>query len=266
MARGSIPVTLLCGALLLAALPTAAGDKPWKPISVAWYGQSFFIVTTSKGTRVAIDPHLIPEYGRFMGLKADVILLSHNHNDHTQVTALENAKQTRIVPGLSGPGLRADWNAVDETVGDVRIRTVGVYHDTAEGMTRGKVGAFVIEADGWRIAHLGDLGHELTPAQVRKFGPIDVLMVPVGGVYTLNGSEAKAVVAQLKPREYIFPMHYGTKVYEDLLPITEFLEDQDREKVAVSNDNRVTLNKDPQRPRPLIVQLHYWPKAGGARK
>ena len=87
-------------------------------------------------------------------------------------------------------------------------------------------------------------------------------MIPVGGIYSLNGTEAKEVVAQIKPKEYIFPMHYGTKVFDDLLPIDEFLQDQDRAKVTSSQHNSILLNRDAQRPRPLIVQLHYWPKEG----
>ena len=85
-------------------------------------------------------------------------------------------------------------------------------------MQRGKVGVFIIEVDGWKIVHLGDLGHLLTPSQLKRIGPVDVLMIPVGGIYTLNGSEAKKVVEQLKPKEYIFPMHYGTKVFDAVLP------------------------------------------------
>jgi L-ascorbate metabolism protein UlaG (beta-lactamase superfamily) len=69
------------------------------------------------------------------------------------------------------------------------------YHDAAEGLTRGKNTIFIVEMDGWRFCHLGDLGHDLTPAQLKKIGEVDVLMVPVGGIYTLNGSEAKRVVA-----------------------------------------------------------------------
>ena len=197
-----------------------------------------------------------------MGLKADVVLISHNHNDHTQVGVIENSKDKdfRLITGLKGSSLKADWNPVDETIKDVRIRSVGVFHDNMEGMRFGKTAVFILEVDGWRIVHLGDLGHLLTPAQLKRIGPVDVLMIPVGGVYTLNGSEAKQVVAQIKPKEYIFPMHCGTKVYYDLLPVTEFLEDQDRAKVTSSLDNRLVLNRDPQRPRPLIVQLNFWPK------
>jgi L-ascorbate metabolism protein UlaG (beta-lactamase superfamily) len=258
----------LAALLMLGGSEGRSGDKTWKPITVAWHGQSFFIVTTSGGTRIAFDPHVIPEYGRAMGLKADLVLVSHNHNDHNRVEAFENAKDKnlRVILGLKGPGIRADWNAIDEKVGDVRVRSVGVYHDESEGLQRGKNTVFVVEVDGWRIAHLGDLGHELTTAQVRKIGPVDVLMVPVGGIYTLNGSEAKKAVAQLKPREYVFPMHYGTKAFDEVLPLTEFLEDQDRDKVAATDDNKVTLNRDPQRPRPLIVQLHYGPKAAAGKK
>ncbi len=121
----------------------------------------------------------------------------------------------------------------------------------------GKVTAFIVEMDGWRICHLGDVGHLLTPKQVKQIGEVDVLMIPVGGVYTINGSEAKKVVAQIKPREYIFPMHYGTRNFEDLLPPAEFLDGQDRNKVAESDTNTLTLNRDSSRPRPLIVTFTY---------
>jgi hypothetical protein len=68
------------------------------------------------------------------------------------------------------------------------------------------------------------------------------------------------VVEQIKPKEYIFPMHYGTKVFEDILPPDEFYDGVEKRRIAISDENEVTLNKDPQRPRPLIVQLHYWSK------
>ncbi len=92
-----------------------------------------------------------------------------------------------------------------------------------EGFMRGKNSVFVVEVDGWKIAHLGDLGHTLTPSQLKRIGQVDVVMIPVGGIYTLNGAEAKKVIGQLKPKEYIFPMHYGTKIFDDILPIDEFL-------------------------------------------
>jgi L-ascorbate metabolism protein UlaG (beta-lactamase superfamily) len=257
--RGAIGLLLL-GMLFCCGMTAQSGErKPWKPIRVSWYGQSFFIVESSKGVRVAFDPHLIEQFGRPMGLKADVVLMSHNHNDHTMVQALDNYqdKNLRVIRGLKGAGLRADWNSVDETIREVHISSVGVYHDDMKGLMAGKNTAFIVEMDGWRICHLGDLGHQLTPAQLRQIGDVDVLMIPVGGVYTLNGSDAKKVVAQIKPREYIFPMHYGTRTFEDLLPATEFLEGQERNKVAESETNTLLLNRDSSRPRPLIVTFTY---------
>lgn len=250
-------------ALVMVLVGTSAPAQDKKSPTIAWHGQSFFTITTGKGTRVAIDPHQIPEYGRLQGLKVDIVLMSHLHSDHTQLGVIENirGKEIRIIPGLKGSGKATEWNNVDETIKDVHIRSVGVYHDGMEGLRYGKNSIFILEIDGWKIVHLGDLGHLLTPAQVKKIGPVDVLMIPVGGIYALNGSEAKQVVEQLKPKEYIFPMHLGTKIYNELLPVDEFLEDQDKEKVATSDDNSIVLNRDAQRPRPLIVQLHYWPKS-----
>jgi L-ascorbate metabolism protein UlaG (beta-lactamase superfamily) len=259
MLRRAAVGLLLLGTLLLGGPSAVPGEKKWQPIKVSWYGQSFFIVETSKGTRIAFDPHLIPEYGRPEGLKADLLLISHNHDDHTMVEALENYKDKnfRVIRGLKGLGLRADWNKVDEKVGAAQVVSVGLYHDDMEGLRSGKNTAFIVDVDGWRICHLGDVGHPLTAAQLKQIGAVDVLMVPVGGIYTANGSEAKKIVAQIKPREYVFPMHYGTKVFEDLLPVAEFLDDQDKTRIAESDDNKVVLNRDPARPRPLTVVLTY---------
>lgn len=241
--------------------PFAVGqDKEKRPPHITYYGQSFYTVTTGDGTVIAFDPHAMPHYNRIMGVKADIICISHEHNEHNKVISIENATEAKTFHGLDGAGLRANWVPIDATVKGVSVKSVGLYHDGMEGMRYGKNSAFVVEVDGWRIVHLGDLGHELTARQVRQIGPVDVVMVPVGGIYTLNGTEAKRVVEQLKPKEYVFPMHYGTKVFEDLLPIDEFLEDQPARQVVKLDDNKIILNRDKMRPRPLTVQMHYWPK------
>ena len=115
--------------LLFLGSSLTAGEKT-SAVQISWHGQSFFTIKTGKGTTIAIDPHAILEYGRPEGLKADIILISHNHNDHTQVRVIENSKDkdVRIITGLKGGGLKADWNPVDETIKDVRIRSIGVFH------------------------------------------------------------------------------------------------------------------------------------------
>ncbi len=247
---------------MLAANQVHAGEKAWQPISIRWHGQSFFTVVTSKGKVLAFDPHVIPEYGRNLGLKADIVCITHAHNDHNRIEVFENArdKDLKIFQGVKGVAKRSEWNELQEEIGGVSIRTVGTYHDDAKGMQYGKNAIFIVEVDGWKIAHLGDLGHLLSAEQVRQVGKIDVLMLPVGGIYTINGSDAKKVVDQLKPAEYIFPMHHATKVYEDLLAPTEFVETFPADQIANSDDNQVRLNRDPQRPRPLVVLLGFEPK------
>ena len=240
-------------------------EKDTDKVVISWHGQSFFQIRTPKGTRIILDPHDIPGYGRIIGLKTDLVLMSHNHTDHTQLVVIENIKDKdiKVIPGWLQKGQKkTDWNKIDLTYKDVKIRTVGVYHDTMEGFQYGKNTVFILEIDGWRIAHLGDLGHLLTAeqvAEIKKNGPIDVLMIPVGGIYSLNGREAKKVVKQLEPREYIVPMHYGTVVFDDLLPVTEFLEGQPKESVVRPKTNRLVLDRKDQRARPQITVLHWWP-------
>jgi L-ascorbate metabolism protein UlaG (beta-lactamase superfamily) len=226
----------------------AAGPK----VTIRWHGQSFFDIESSKGTRIAIDPHAIEAFGR-QDVTADVVLISHEHDDHNQVGVIRNQAKARIIHGLKGEGRKVDWNSVDVTIGDVHIRSVGVYHDSTEGLERGKNTIFIMEIDGLRIVHLGDLGHILSDKDIKRIGPVDVLMIPVGGVYTLNGSEAKRVILQLKPRLAILPMHYGTKNFQDLLPLDEFLEEQ--KNVRKLPGSKFTVDSEAQPPAPEIVIL-----------
>lgn len=205
-------------------LAMVVGTVPAGEIKIAWHGQSMFLIVTPKGTRVVIDPHNLEAY-RVSPMKADLVLLSHFHTDHTKVEVIENIKEAKQFNALkkSGPGdAVVEFNSVDEKIGDVQIQSVGSYHDQMGGLQRGKNGIWILEIEGTRIVHLGDLGHELNRTQLKKIGQVDVLLVPVGGVYTLNGIEAFKVVEQIKPRRYIVPMHFGTIVYSDLLPINYF--------------------------------------------
>jgi L-ascorbate metabolism protein UlaG (beta-lactamase superfamily) len=261
---------------LLVASPVLAADKPanaGKIVKIIWHGQSFFEIVSSKGTRIVTDPHEISAYGRIDGVFAHVITCSHFHNDHTQVQVVMNndpkAKglpkewkkvKPKVINGLKRQnGGQDTWNSVDEKFKDVRIRNVKTYHDTESGRKFGKNSVFIFEVDGINIVHLGDLGHKLTPAQIREIGKVDVLLIPVGGVYTINGDEAKEVVKQLKPRKYIIPMHCATKVYDELLSPKEFLEDQPKENVARSADNMLAVKTNYKPPSPIIAVLNWEP-------
>jgi len=218
-------------ALLITATAASAGE-----IKMAWYGQSMFLIVTPKGTRVVLDPHNIEEF-RVNKVKADLVLMSHFHTDHSTMDQVELAKGGKQYNALkkTGPGgMVVDWNAVDEKYSDVRFQSItGMYHDEAAGLQRGKNGGFILDIDGLRIAHLGDLGHTLDKKQLKKLKDIDILMIPAGGVYTINGITAYEVMTQIKPKRMTIPMHYGTIIYNSLLPISYFTDECKDRKVPI---------------------------------
>jgi L-ascorbate metabolism protein UlaG (beta-lactamase superfamily) len=266
----------LCLPLALALAATAALAADEKPdekkddpdkgkLVIRWHGQSFFEITAPNGTRIVIDPHGLEQYR--MNLKeeaidADVILISHPHSDHSHVKVVKGYKDPKKVRQLWGVDEKTkDWNAIKEEIKGVKIQTVGTFHDKVSGMEKGKNSAFILEMDGLRVVHLGDLGHVLTPKQVDRIGPVDVLMVPIGGVYTLHGLDAQKVVDQLNPKRNIIPMHYGTIVYDWLLDLkkSHFLDDVPRERVEELKTNKLVI--DPKSPPPKEAKftiLHFF--------
>jgi L-ascorbate metabolism protein UlaG (beta-lactamase superfamily) len=244
-------------AVVFCTVPRASAENT---ITIRWHGQSFFEVISPAGVRIVLDPHAIENYGR-ISVQADLVLVSHFHNDHSQVNVVENLKKAKVLTGLKdekGDGRRVEWNNIDEKLKDVRVRTIGTFHDNVSGLERGKNGIFILDVAGVRIVHLGDLGHALTPEQVRRIGTVDVLMVPVGGTYTLNGIDANSVVAQLKPRRFVIPMHYGTDAYDDLLPATAFLEEQKEGAVRKYTTNELTVDPRESVPKEPQVAVLYW--------
>lgn len=258
--------------LLLGAGLVSADDNK---VVIRWHGQSMFEIISTKGTRIVTDPHGIDAYNRPQ-VKADLVLMSHLHVDHTYTDAITNLKQAKQINALKKDENGRDaWNILDVTFKDVRIQTVGTFHDDMAGAQRGKNGVLVIDVDGLRIVHLGDLGHQLRGEQLRKIQkvddnprgrhPIDVLMIPVGGVYTINGLDAQKIVEQLKPTRYILPMHYGTRVYTDLLDLekTYFLDDQQMGKVErLPRTNEITLDPKSKPPDKPIIAILNWEKTG----
>lgn len=142
---------------------------------------------------------MIDPYDPSIGLKmptieADIVLSTHDHADHNNIKACGSAF------AITGPG--------EYEIKDISIQGISSFHDDVEGKERGKNTIYVIEAEGMKICHLGDLGQgELTTEQVSKIGNVDILLVPVGGVYTIDAKTAAKVVNQIEPR-IVIPMHY----------------------------------------------------------
>lgn len=239
--------------LLLGGSLASAAD-----FTLRWHGQSFFSLETPKGKKIAFDPHAIPEFGR-PKVSADVILCTHRHDDHAQPEVVDNHAAARIFYGLkeSAKNRPPDWNRIDEKVGLIHIRTVPTYHDALNGMQRGKNAIMVVDCEGLIVCHLGDLGHELDEAQVKLIGPVDVLLIPVGGIYTINGERAKKVMAAIKPRRLTVPMHFGMPGYEELLTAEEFLDGTpDVKKYPRTNEIKIP-DVAPADARPIVAVLNW---------
>jgi L-ascorbate metabolism protein UlaG (beta-lactamase superfamily) len=251
--------------LWLCAAPAVAADPKPSATTIRWHGQSFFEIISKEGTVVVLDPHAIDAFGRYVVPKADLILCSHNHSDHTQLTSVDNYKKLQeknlVFIGTKGDEKKTqEWVKIDGKVKDVKFYNVPLYHDDDKGMRRGKNSALVLEVDGLRVVHLGDLGHTLDDAQLKKIGKVDVLMVPIGGVYTLNGLLAQEVVKQIGPTRYILPMHYGVPGYTDLLDIKYFLEDNPTPVKKFPTTNELQVDSEDKPPKEAIIAVLNWEK------
>jgi L-ascorbate metabolism protein UlaG (beta-lactamase superfamily) len=253
--RRSIPLLF---ALLLAAGLAVRAHAAGPPVAgkLTWLGQACFLLETAAGTRIVMDPLAKGTgYALPSGLQADVITVSHEHPDHNNVGLV--AGKPRVIRGLTAD--KKGWSRVNEKFRDVSIRTVGVYHDEKRGVERGLNSIFIFEVGGLRIAHLGDLGHTLNNEQLAKVGALDVLLIPVGGTFTIDGRTATRVVEQLRPRILVVPMHYktATSTIKELEPIDNFLEN----KPHVRRESSPTIALSPVKARPAaeIVVLKPGP-------
>jgi len=230
-------------ALFLAAFVSTAQAQ----VKVQWFGQACFQITSPGGAKILIDP-FSPDLGYPMpSVSPDVVLISHEHFDHNNVKMAQG--NPKIIHGLDP--VTQDWNAVDEKINDVHIYGVPVYHFEKEADSkRGKDMVMVMEMPGMRIVHLGDLGRPLTPEQIKKIGAVDVLMIPVGSVYTIDAAGADRVIKQLNP-QLVFPMHYKTAAIKiPLDPVEKFT--AGKKNVQVIKGNEYTIDKLPKS-RQIIV-------------
>jgi L-ascorbate metabolism protein UlaG (beta-lactamase superfamily) len=162
-------------------------------MKIVWHGHSCFEIADE--LTVAIDPHDGKSLGlRTPTIKADIVLISHDHFDHNSARIVKGdfvivrEAGERIVKGVKIAGLEAD-------------------HDDANGSKRGRVVIFSFTLGGVRFCHCGDLGKMLDQSQIEALGPVDVLFVPVGGVFTIDGPQALRLIGEIKPKIAI-PMHF----------------------------------------------------------
>jgi L-ascorbate metabolism protein UlaG (beta-lactamase superfamily) len=184
-------------------------------MNVTWLGHSCFLLRSSKGLALLLDPFHENEVGYAMPrVKADIVAVSHDHSDHNNVHAASGNAHIVAKPGL-------------HTVKGLEVRGIESYHDNEYGRLRGPNTIFCFVLDGIRVCHLGDLGHTLSQSQIDAIGRVDLLFLPVGGIYTIDAFEAEDVMRALHPAVTI-PMHYKTRALNFALgPVSDFLRIRD---------------------------------------
>jgi len=185
-------------------------------MKIKWLGLASFLITSDSGTRIVTDPYETGgdlSYGEIRE-SADIVTVSHEHFDHNNVAAVQGNPQILRKVG------KAD-------IEGIRFRGIASFHDNVGGKERGKNTMSCFEVDGVKVCHLGDLGHQLSDEQVGEIGSVDVLLVPVGGVFTIDAKVATELCDLLKPK-VIIPMHYRDgKCNFPIAGVDEFLKDKD---------------------------------------
>lgn len=213
-------------------------------MKISFLGHSSFKVET-KGTTVVIDPFNSNKIDLpFPKVGAGLVLSSHDHFDHNAINAVTGEPFVIDAPG-------------EYEVGGIRVRGFKTFHDDKGGKERGKNTIYLFQIEGVSLCHLGDLGHLLGEKVVGEIGELDVLFIPVGGVYTIDAEQAVKVVAQLEPK-YIIPMHYRIKEmgksFDDLQPVSSFLEEMGVEKVEPKDELSVSKTSLPDEPEVIVLK------------
>ena len=193
-------------------------------------GHSCFLLQESTGTTVITDPYSSEIGISLPPVSADVVTVSHAHYDHNNVGA------------VSGPPMVIDKPGLHDVKG-VQIFGLNTYHDDHDGKHRGMNVIFNIRMDGVNVCHLGDVGHGPSPMMIEAIGPVDILLVPVGGNYTIDAEVAKEYVDRLMP-SVIIPMHYKTDdVNIDIEGVDSFLDYFDKDDVEYVSDGKVEFDR-----------------------
>ena len=166
-------------------------------MKIQYLGHSCFKLTESTGTTIITDPYKGIGYELPKGLKADAVTVSHSHFDHNHVKA------------IGGHPRVLDKEGFYELPG-VEITGIKSYHDNQGGRQRGENIIYKFRMDGLEVCHLGDLGEECSSELLEMILPVNILLIPVGGTYTVDAELAKEYVDRIMP-EIVIPMHYKTR-------------------------------------------------------
>lgn len=199
---------------------------------IKYFGHSAFFIK-SKEARIITDPYSASTGLSFPKTEADLVTISHSHQDHNSLQS------------VTGDPLIIDYPGEFEKK-EVRVIGYKSYHDNKKGEERGENIVYKIEADDISVLHCGDLGTMPSDEFIDQIGEVDVLLVPVGGVYTIDAQEAIQLIKKIEPN-LVIPMHYANpqlneKVFSGLAPVEDFLKKLGKDSIAP--EAQLTLKKD----------------------
>ncbi len=215
-------------------------------MKLKWIGHSCFLVTADSGKALLTDPYDSGAYRdsllyRQVDLSPDICTVSHAHADHAAIKYLGGSP--RILDSMG------EYN-----IDGFGIRGVATFHDSSNGSQRGANTVFLIRVDGVAVCHLGDLGHELSARQAEEIGQVDVLLVPVGGHFTIDAASATKVWRQLGPPPIAIPMHFrNDKCLFQIEEVDGFL--SGKSGVELARESEIELRQENLPGAPKIVVL-----------
>lgn len=211
-------------------------------MKIHYLGHSCFRLISDLGTTVLCDPFDSDYVGLTMPeVRCDLVTVSHHHRDHD------------CCDSVSGSFAEAD-GVTSFAADDIAVESIETYHDEKQGKLRGKNFVFRFVIDGLKVVHMGDIG--CRDEKVIKFAEkCDVLLIPVGGVYTVNAEEAKRYVDDIRPN-YVIPMHYETEGLKfELDPLDGFLKLFDGSQIERKNSFCFTLDDSEEFEKTKVVTL-----------
>jgi len=215
-------------------------------MKITYLGHAAFELALAGGVKIVFDPYTAGAFGGALGYdpiagEYEAAVVSHDHEDHCCRGVLSHAK--RII-NRSGK----------VTVGEVTIESLMTYHDETKGSARGKNLVSIVSAEGLRVAHLGDLGHTIAAKDFPMLTWVDVMMIPVGGHFTIDAGAAAKLVKAFEPR-IVIPMHYLTpKIDFPITPVENFTRLMDNVERAGSSEIEVTKETLPAKTKVVVLE------------
>ncbi len=216
-------------------------------VDIMWYGQACFKIK-GKNASLVIDPF----DSQFTGLKAlkldaNVVCVTHDHKDHNQVGQVGGVDEQKPF-AIYGPG--------EYEISGINVAGVASFHDDKDGAERGKNTIFQISIDEITIVHLGDLGQKkLSQDQIETLSGCDVLLIPVGGVFTIEAKDTPDIIASLEPK-IVVPMHYKVEGLKfELAGVGEFLKQMGKENIEKVSKLSVSHDRLPEELEVVVLEV-----------